>query len=393
MTWTTANDLKGQLLRLWARGDLLRPLVIGEAWIPLRLSLKMPGSAELSGQFDVVRSWIASIAAIPYIRIEWREVNHRVLGTQRLPDTLWVDTLEAAATLIGKNDDLRRFTEVLALTRQEQPLLIKWLSTRPLLAIELAPQWPHFLNTVSWITEHARPGIYLRQVDIPGIHSKFIEGHRVVLAELFDLALPEQAIAFEQTGVGKFAARYGFLDKPVRIRFRVLDDRICLLPGLILPDITLDSDNFARLEISVGRVFITENEINFLAFPSVSNAIVIFGGGYGWEALGRASWLSRCTIHYWGDIDTHGFAILDRLRRRFDHVESFLMDRSTLIAHEGLWGEEREQVVHDLPHLTENERALFDDLRDNRIRNGLRLEQERVGYRWLESALAGLSSL
>lgn len=393
MTWTTANDLKGQLLRLWARGDLLRPLVIGEAWIPLRLSLKMPGSAELSGQFDVVRSWIASIAAIPYIRIEWREVNHRVLGTQRLPDTLWVDTLEAAATLIGKNDDLRRFTEVLALTRQEQPLLIKWLSTRPLLAIELAPQWPHFLNTVSWITEHARPGIYLRQVDIPGIHSKFIEGHRVVLAELFDLALPEQAIAFEQTGVGKFAARYGFLDKPVRIRFRVLDDRICLLPGLILPDITLDSDNFARLEISVGRVFITENEINFLAFPSVSNAIVIFGGGYGWEALGRASWLSRCTIHYWGDIDTHGFAILDRLRRRFDHVESFLMDRSTLIAHEGLWGEEREQVVHDLPHLTENERALFDDLRDNRIRNGLRLEQERIGYGWLEGALAGLSSL
>jgi hypothetical protein len=393
MSWTTANDLKEQLRRLWGRGDLLRPLVIGEAWMPRRLTLKVPGSAELSGQFDSVRSWIASITAIPYIRIEWREVNHRVLGAQRLPDAVWVDTLEIATTLIGKSDDLRRFTEVLTLTRQEQPLLVSWLSARPLLAIELAAQWPHFLKIMAWITEHPRPGIYLRQVDIPGIHSKFIEGHRVVLSELFDLVLQKEAIALEQTGVGRFSARYGFLDKPVRIRFRVLDDRIGLLPGSILPDITLDSDNFARLDLSVEHVFITENETNFLAFPSVSNSIVIFGAGYGWEALGRASWLSRCRIHYWGDIDTHGFAILDRLRSRFDHVESFLMDRRTLMAHEKLWGEETEQVVHDLLNLTEKEKVLFDELRDNRVRNGLRLEQERVSYQWLKAALLALCGL
>ncbi len=390
MNWTTANDLKDQLRRLWGRGDLLRPLILGEAWMPRRLALKVPGSAELSGQFDSVRSWIAGITAIPYVRIEWREVNHRVLGAQRLPDAVWVDTLDAATMLIGKSEDLRRFIEVLALTRQEQSLLVKWLSARPLQAIELAAQWPCFLKIVAWITEHPRPGIYLRQVDIPGIHSKFIEGHRVLLCELFDLVLPEAAIALEQTGVGKFSARYGFLDKPVRIRFRVLDDRITLLPGLILPDITLDSDSFARLDLSVGHVFITENETNFLAFPPVSNSIVIFGGGYGWEALGWAGWLARCTIHYWGDIDTHGFAILDRLRRRFDHVESFLMDRRTLIAHEDLWGEEPEQVLNDLPNLTENERALFDELRDNRIRTGLRLEQEYVSYQWLKAALDAL---
>jgi GTP diphosphokinase / guanosine-3',5'-bis(diphosphate) 3'-diphosphatase len=31
---------------------------------------------------------------------------------------------------------------------------------------------------------------------------------------------------------------------------------------------------------------------------------------------------------------------------------------------------------------------LFDDLRDNRIRKGLRLEQERIGFKWVETALA-----
>ena len=96
-------------------------------------------------------------------------------------------------------------------------------------------------------------------------------------------------------------------------------------------------------------MFIAEYETNFLVFPAAADAIVIFGAGYGWDALAKAGWLSRCAIHYWGDIDTHGFAILDHLRRRFDHVVSFLMDRPALMAHEALWGSEPDQVIHDLP--------------------------------------------
>ena len=38
-----------------------------------------------------------------------------------------------------------------------------------------------------------RPNIYLRQVDLPGLHTKFIEAHRGVLAELLDLALPSRS--------------------------------------------------------------------------------------------------------------------------------------------------------------------------------------------------------
>lgn len=39
------------------------------------------------------------------------------------------------------------------------------------------------------------------------------------------------------------------------------------------------------------------------------------GAGYGWQALAQAKWLNQCEIYYWGNLDTHGFAILDRLRR------------------------------------------------------------------------------
>ena len=38
------------------------------------------------------------------------------------------------------------------------------------------------------------------------------------------------------------------------------------------------------------------------------------------------------------------------------------------------------------------EQSLYDDLRDNRLRKGLRLEQEQIGFGWVEAALARLSS-
>jgi hypothetical protein len=218
---------------------------------------------------------------------------------------------------------------------------------------------------------------------LPGVHSKFIESHRGVLAELLDLALPADAINLGKTGFSQFCGRYGFLEKPARIRFRVLDSAIPVVHGSGYPDMTLDAVSFGCLKLAVKRVFITENETNFLAFPSVRDAIVIFGAGYGWDALAHSHWLKHCSIHYWGDIDTHGFGILNQLRSRFEHVASFLMDRETLDAHTAVWGHEGQPLVADLPRLTSEERDLYDDLRDNRIRVGLRLEQEHIGFHWL----------
>ena len=155
-------------------------------------------------------------------------------------------------------------------------------------------------------------------------------------------------------------------------------------------DLTLDSGSFAALETGVSRVFITENEVNFLAFPPVRDAMVIFGAGYGFENLGRACWLGQLPLHYWGDIDTHGFAILDALRARLGHVESFLMDRSTLLAFEPLWGVEDSPIDRELPRLTADERSLYDDLRDNRLGRRVRLEQECIGFGRVTDALARL---
>lgn len=391
MKWTGPAELRGQLQKSWERGEILAALVTGEALFPKRLLLKRPTSAETADRFDEVRAWIGEVRAMPHCRVEMREFRHRVFGANSVPHEAWIDTVEDALALIGKLRVYARFTGLLEATRRQQPRLLAWLAKRPLRALELSDEWSRLLEIVSWLENHPRPGVYLRQVDIPGVHSKFIESQRGVLTELLDIVLPPEAIDSSASGVSRFADRYGFLDKPARIRFRVLDPRLSLLPGGRAEDITLDSGSFARLDPKVARVFITENEINFLAFPRVDNSLVIFGAGYGFEMLSGADWLGRCLIHYWGDIDTHGFAILDQLRGRFGHVESFLMDRGTLLAFESQWGTEEKQAQHDLPRLNREERALYDELRDNRMRKNLRLEQERIGFGRVESALLELS--
>lgn len=396
MSWTTAADLRAQVQKLWDKGDLLRPCVQGAVMPPRRLRLVGPTSTELTERFDDVRAWMADLrragpaSAAPRYRIVLREFRHRVLGANAVPDEVWLDTLDDALALIGRQKDAKRFTSLVQLTREQQPALLPWLEKRPLNALALADAWPRLLAVISWLQSHPRPGMYLRQVDLAGVDSKFIEANRSVLSELFDLALAPNAIDPSVTGANQFCRRYGFKDKPLRIRFRLLDPQIALLPDACEQDIAVTQAAFERLDLPVSRVFITENEVNFLAFPPMPGSLVIFGAGYGFDVLAGARWLQNRHIYYWGDIDTHGFAILDQLRAQLPQVQSLLMDRATLLAHAAQWGEELQPVLRDLPRLTDDERALFDELRDNRLRVGVRLEQERIGFGWLQQALAAL---
>lgn len=418
MRWTTPKDLHAQVQKLWDKGELLRPLVGGGPFTPRRLRLSTPSSAELSEHFDEVRVWAAQLRALPHVRLVLREFRHRVLGSNTLPDEVWLDSLDAAHAMLGKQKDVRRFAELVQMTRQFLPsertncdavlatgksltasphgdapahaCLLPWLAKRPLTALELFDAWPRLLLVVGWLHAHPRPGIYVRQVDLPGVDSKFIEAHRAVLSELLDVALLETMIDGSASGLSGFCRRYGFKDKPLRIRFRLLDDRLTPVPGARMSDISLTQADFEQLDLPVQRVFMTENEINFLAFPAVPGSMVIFGAGYGFDAFAGAAWLNGCDLLYWGDIDTHGFAILDQLRAHFPHARSVLMDRDTLLAHAGHWGTEPQALLRDLPRLTIEETALFNELRDNKWRVGVRLEQERIGFGWVQRALAAL---
>jgi hypothetical protein len=393
--WSDERSLLVQVERLWQSGRLLRERIDPGDLFPRRMVFKTPGSGDLAHDFDAVRAWVADTERLRGFRVEWKTIRHRVIGSNRIPAEAWLDNLETAAALLGRQAELRHFDEMVGDTRERAPQLLAWVANQPLKALSLATAWPRLLDFVLWRKANPSPGIYLREVDLPGLDSKFIEGHRAVLAALLDATLAQEQIDTAASGVRQFERRYGFRGKPERVRYRLLDPGLARLPG-VDQDITVTSGDFAALcrepqtAGPLNQVFITENEVNFLAFPDCPRSLVVFGGGYGFEALAQAGWLRQVNLVYWGDIDTHGFAILDQLRARFPQVQSLLMDEATLLSHREAWGTEGAPHSRELKHLTAAEQRLYQALCSNQYADQLRLEQERIRYQSLEEALAGI---
>lgn len=121
--------------------------------------------------------------------------------------------------------------------------------------------------------------------------------------------------------------------------------------------------------------------------------MVIFGAGYCWDVLKPALWLQKCSIYYWGDIDTHGFRILDHLRAILPQTYSFLMDEPTLLAYNAFWDREPSPVRNPLSRLTPAEQSVFTALQTDLFGQSLRLEQERIHFSDLYKALNSVVSL
>lgn len=391
MSWTTPEGLKQQVRRRWERGELLAARARGTALFPLRLRLAKPGPRDLSERFEEVRRWVHDLTEESREKcgqgyaIEWREVRHRVLGRNRLPHAVVVPTETDALQLLGKVREAARFDELRGLTNRF-PVLLEWLARNPLVALKQAADWPRILAVLDYFVAHPRPGLYLRQLEIPDVDTKFIETRKALLAALLDRVLPDTAIDAQAVGARNFERRYGLKTDVPLVRFRILDPRLHIQG---LSDLSVLPEQFARLRLPVQQVFITENKTNGLAFPDMPGGLVVFGLGYGMERLAEISWLRETNVWYWGDIDTHGFRILDLLRARLPHVRSFLMDRETLIAHRALWGREatNERFEGELTRLTEPETLLFEDMKHNRLSDRVRLEQERIGYRCVRNAI------
>jgi len=391
-SWTTPTDLIDQVLQVWNKGRILAAKMTGEPLFPLALRLRRPDNQAYLSDFENVRSWIRALDEGSRARrgfgydIEWIEVNHRQLGRNRIPGRVSVPTEPDALKLVGKEREAARFEELRRLTELRFPNLAAWLARKPFTALANARDWPRILAVLEWFRDHPRSDLYLRQLDIEGVDTKFIEIRKPLLSELLAVVLKEPS---DSAGAAQtFEQRYGLRSKPPSIRFRLLD-RALAVGGLL--DVATPATQFASLVISARRVFITENEVNGLAFPDVPESVVVFGLGYGLDLLSSAAWMRDREIYYWGDIDTHGFAMLDQLRVAFPSARSLLMDRETLLAHRTLWVRESVPFRGTLPRLEPTERELFDALAHNHLGDAIRLEQERVSFGCVRQAVQAIA--
>lgn len=381
--WTRPADVREAVGKRWPA--LLTAFLTGEEWAPLDIPLRGPGPAEIGERLAEVQAWAAEWerAGRGPLRVEYRQVGGRLVGANQLPGRAWVDGYAQAWELLGTRRQVSELVKLIDRAKSECPRVLPWLERNPVRSLQLAADWDRLLATVRWIDEHQQADLYIRQVDVPGVDTKFIEGRRGVLTQLLDLQLDPVRI---NPAAPDFAGRYGFRRKPDYVRFRCAD------PGSAYTEMMVRADELTAPPAGVTRAYILENEVTYLAFPLAASAIVFFGDGYAVNTLANLDWLSALDLTYWGDVDTHGFAILNRLRSRFPHARSVLMDRETLLGHRSQWVTEKTPTKATLNLLTPAEQGLYQDLVDDTFGPAVRLEQERVSFGSLERALSPIPS-
>lgn len=419
-TWTTAADLVEVLRKRWMGGRYLRDHASGVEWEPIVLPVRGPKASELLEKIEEASRWLASFerechsaSGASRFSIEYRTIKSRTVGSNMVPSAVRIETLEQLCALLGTSDDLEVLDSLIAETRMRVPELVSWVAAYPMRAIANRVIWSRLLATIEWIAAHETNDFYLRHIDVEGVDTKFVGVNRNLLSELLDQVLPIDRIEADRPR-SDFAKRYRFREKPTYVRFRSLSpERSTGLPFMWsvgsaeftesteaalraesatfppgVSELTLRARELESIEPIADRVFIIENEISYLAFPDVPDAIAIFGAGFAAETLKTLSWLDRKKIVYWGDIDTYGFVILDRLRERFPDVRSMLMDRPTLLAHQSQWVTEDTPINRSLVHLTEEESDLYRALVEGHHGSRVRLEQERVRFSRVQRAVA-----
>lgn len=368
--WTTRRDIEERVRRRWDDGSLLRAHAGASEFSAIEVPVQGPKASEIGDDLVAVRDWISALRAGSdagrRYDVVFGQVGGRHIGRNVLPSRVVVSTMDQAWSLLGVGREVYRFGELLELAAGT-PAVRTWVLSHPHRAIELGEAMPRLLAAFEWLDAHRGSGKYLREISAPGVDTKFAENHRPMLAAMLGVS---------STAAG-FLTDLGLRAKPEMVRIRVS-------PSLGLPapisELALRATELRELAIAPRRAIVVENEVTYLSVDVPDDGIVIWGKGFEVDRVGRLPWLADIPVIYWGDIDTHGFAILDRLRTWLPAARSILMDRETLLAHRGRWVSEDRPATSSLTRLTEAELDVYTDLVTDRLGLRVRLEQERVDW-------------
>ncbi len=343
---------------------------------PLTIPLGIPTEQAAKGRLDAALAWVRAWQSWSGAgSLQWTERQWRTLGTQRVPELLRLDGPGDVAAWL---DEAERWSRA---CRRQVALLQRW----PVLTGSLGrlfnvladypdSDFDRLTTTLDWLDRHPDSGLHLRQLPIPGLDTKWIEARTAVLGELLCRITGRAAIP------GDFHTLCGLRRPPPRVRMRLLDPALRARVGG-LGDLTVSIDDLERLDIAPQNVVIVENLQTGLALGELPGTVAFMALGYGVDLLARLAWLRRAECIYWGDIDTHGFAILSLLRAELTAIRSILMDETTLLSHHILWSTEGSQcAAEELSHLKPGEQAVYRALKRHTFGPAIRLEQERISW-------------
>lgn len=330
---------------------------------PLHEPTEREFSADPDGIAREVGRW-REFARRDGVRVDWTSKRWPSCGTQQLPHRVTLDA-GAVATMAGQSPVWERARAAAGQLREA------WPSTDFAAALTAsARQLGHMdegevlrlLAVLGWLEAHPDSGLWERELPIEGVDTKWMERHRAVVEHL------TAAITGAGTGLRRHELRY-----TVRLDAGASGAR----------EFAAGLTQLAAMEVGADRVLIVENLTTLAVLPELPGTVVVHGMGFAAPSLAEVPWIQGAEQWYWGDLDSHGYAILGQVRRALPGVRSVLMDLETFDAYERLAVEEPRPFRGEIGYLSLSERHGLSRVRaENR-----RLEQERVPRDYAKRAL------
>ena len=364
--------------RNWLRGD-------GE-W-PLGFSLAAPTEQDVLEDAAGIREWVSAWNDWSGVgEITWEDRQWPRMGKQRIPVSIAFASAEQASDAVGQRKRWDRAVERYMHVTSRWPCLTKGTELSrnfDVLANYSDEDYERLLSLFKWLERNPDSRLYLRQLPLETIDTKWVERRKGLVTDLMRaiLALPSDTDFFDTCGLQK---------PPPRLRLRLLCPELRARFGG-LEDIEAPLDEIAQMALAPAQVLVVENLETGLAVPDFPGLVCFMKLGNAATLLSAVPWVARAKLYYWGDIDTHGFAILCRVRQAFPTIESLLMDEVTMDRHRELCVDEpTPMLTAETSNLREPEIALYKKLCTGHKGKYLRLEQERIFWPYAMKALATL---
>mgnify|MGYP003582522354 FL=1 len=361
-TLVTPADVRARAKKLFDR-DARTWAAEQQTDVVLDVPLRPPTEREALGDLDRVRQWVDAWRGVSEgwgLELEWAVRSWSRIGSQEVPVRAVLRGSDSIARAAGEADGWRllvaRLDELRGLTGSAAGGVLR-AHARAIADLDGA-DFDRLVDVLAWLRENPESGRLIRELPIRGIHTKWIESRRGLV----------EALHRARTG----APGLGLRETSPLMRIRVLDPSLSFQG---LTDVSAPVDDLAASTIRPERVFVFENLATLLAMPDAPRSVAVHGGGHRVDLVGRLPWAQAVT--YWGDLDSHGFAILNRLRARGVDAMSALMDMETLFDHRDLWGIDPDPNVGVFELLTPDERTTLQSLS---AEGNIRLEQERIPW-------------
>ncbi len=245
----------------------LTSMVTGEAFFPLAVRL---GKTRIARTYEERRQHLQSLredAAHLGIEVMWKEGAHRRFGPHLQPVSAAFGSEAGYLRSLGKGEEVARFRRDIEIILARFPDWPPWLAANPFQVVAQTGHWERILAAVSWLRENPASGLYVRQLPIPGLDTKFVENRITLLDEL---------LAFPEPGGGRecFRHRWGLREEESLLRLRFLDSHWRVACGFpeAAEDLALPRSQMASLNLGRADAIMVENLRNFLA-PAKSSQL------------------------------------------------------------------------------------------------------------------------